>query len=233
MGFLTDIPIGFPGYTTRIPKSAATLPRVLRDQGYSTFAVGKWHLAPRWEQSASGPFDQWPLGQGFERYYGFLNGDTNQFAPELVSDNGFVDPPRTPTEGYHVSEDLADRAIRLIQDQRQATPNKPFFLYFAPGAVHAPHQAPAEWIERYAGRFDDGWESLREETFERQLELGVIPEGTELPERPGLDPGVGLVEPVAPARERPSDGGVRRLPVPCRPPDRPRARPPRSRRDRG
>ncbi len=188
MGFLTDIPIGFPGYDGRIPKSAATLPRVLRDEGYSTFAVGKWHLAPRWEQSASGPFTRWPIGQGFERYYGFLNGDTNQWAPELVADNTFVEPPRTPAEGYHLTEDLADHAIRLIQDQHQATPNKPFFLYFAPGAVHAPHQAPAEWIERYAGRFDDGWESLREETFARQLEMGVVPAGTELPERPDWIP---------------------------------------------
>src|SRR4029453_464795 len=100
MGFLTDIPTGFPGYNGRIPRSAGTLARVLRDAGYNTFAVGKWHLAPRWEQSASGPFDHWPLGLGFERYYGFLNGDTNQWAPDLVADNGFVEPPRTPEEGY-------------------------------------------------------------------------------------------------------------------------------------
>jgi len=184
MGFLTDIPIGLPGYNARIPRSAATLPRLLRDSGYSTLAVGKWHLAPRWEQSASGPFDRWPLGLGFERYYGFLNGDTNQWTPELVRDNGFVEPPRTPAQGYHLSEDLADTAIRLIQDQQQATPSKPFFLYFAPGAMHAPHHAPRQWIDRYAGRFDDGWEAWRARAFARQLELGIAPSGTTLGPRP-------------------------------------------------
>jgi arylsulfatase A-like enzyme len=184
MGFLTDIPIGLPGYNARIPRSAGTLPRLLRDAGYSTFAVGKWHLAPRWEQSASGPFDHWPLGLGFERYYGFLNGDTNQWTPELVRDNGFVEPPRTPAEGYHLSEDLADTAIRLIQDQQQATPMKPFFLYFAPGATHAPHQAPRNFIERYRGCFDDGWEAQRARIFARQVEMGIVPAGTTLTERP-------------------------------------------------
>lgn len=184
MGFLPEVPIGFPGYTTRIPRTAATMPRILRDAGYSTFAVGKWHLTPRWEQSASGPFDRWPLGLGFERYYGFLGGDTNQWAPELVSDNGFVPPPRSPDEGYHLTEDLADRAIRFVQDQQQATPGKPFFLYFAPGATHAPHQVPREWIDRYRGRFDDGWEAWRERAFARQVERGVVPPGTQLPERP-------------------------------------------------
>jgi arylsulfatase len=184
MGFLTDVPVGLPGYNARIPRSAATLPRLLRDSGYSTFAVGKWHLAPRWEQSASGPFERWPLGLGFERYYGFLNGDTNQWTPELVRDNGFIDPPRTPAQGYHLSEDLADVALRLMQDQQQATPSKPFFLYFAPGAMHAPHHAPRQWIDRYAGRFDDGWEAWRARAFARQLELGIAPAGTTLGPRP-------------------------------------------------
>jgi arylsulfatase A-like enzyme len=184
MGFLTDVPIGLPGYNARIPRSAGSLPRLLRDAGYSTFAVGKWHLAPRWEQSASGPFDRWPLGLGFERYYGFLNGDTNQWTPELVRDNAFVDPPRTPEAGYHLSEDLADAAIRMIQDQQQATPAKPFFMYFAPGATHAPHHAPRAWIERYRGRFDDGWEAWRARAFARQMAMGVVPAGTTLTERP-------------------------------------------------
>jgi len=184
MGFLTDVPIGFPGYDGRIPRSAGTLPRLLRDAGYATIAIGKWHLAPRWEQSAAGPFARWPLGLGFERYYGFLNGDTNQWTPELVCDNRFVDPPRSPEEGYHLTEDLADQAIRALQDLHQAAPDKPFFLYFATGAAHAPHQAPATWIERYRNRFDDGWEALRERVFARQLELGVVPRGTTLPERP-------------------------------------------------
>ncbi len=184
MGFLTDIPIGLPGYNARIPRTAGTLPRILRDAGYSTFAVGKWHLAPRWEQTASGPFERWPLGLGFERYYGFLNGDTNQWTPELVRDNGFIEPPRRPEDGYHLSEDLADQAIRLVQDQQQATPDKPFFLYFAPGAMHAPHHAPREWIDRYRGRFDAGWEAWRARVFARQMASGIVPAGTTLTERP-------------------------------------------------
>jgi arylsulfatase len=188
MGFLTDIPIGLPGYNARIPRSAGTLPRILRDAGYSTFAVGKWHLAPRWEQSASGPFERWPLGLGFERYYGFLGGDTNQWTPELVRDNGFIDAPRRPEEGYHLSADLADQAIRLIQDQQQATPNKPFFLYFAPGAMHAPHHAPRAWIDRYSGRFDDGWEAWRARAFARQQATGIVPAGATLSERPSWVP---------------------------------------------
>ncbi len=184
MGFLPDVPIGFPGYDGRIPPSAATLPRILRDSGYSTFAVGKWHLIPRWEISASGPFDRWPLGLGFERFYGFLAGDTNQWAPDLVLDNGFVDPPATPTDGYHLTEDLVDRAIRFVQDQQQATPAKPFFLYLATGAVHAPHQVATAWSDRYAGAFDDGWEAWRERTFARQVEAGIVPPGTALTPRP-------------------------------------------------
>jgi arylsulfatase A-like enzyme len=188
MGFLTDIPTGFPGYDGRIPKSAGTLARTLRDVGYSTFAVGKWHLAPRWEQSASGPFERWPLGLGFERYYGFLAGDTNQWTPELVCDNHFAEPPRRADEGYHLTEDLADRAIRYVQDQQQATPGKPFFLYFATGATHAPHQAPAEWLDRYCGHFDRGWEAWRGEVFARQQQLGVVPAGTMLPNRPDWVP---------------------------------------------
>ncbi|HSS10704.1 MAG TPA: sulfatase-like hydrolase/transferase, partial [Acidimicrobiales bacterium] len=184
MGFLSDLPMGFPGYTGRIPKSAATLARVLRDAGYNTFAIGKWHLTPRWELSASGPFDRWPLGLGFERYYGFLAGDTNQWTPDLVSDNGFVDPPARPQDGYHLTEDLAERAIRFVLDQQHATPEKPFFLYFATGAMHAPHHVGKEWIERYRGHFDDGWEAWRRQTFARQQDLNVVPAGTSLTERP-------------------------------------------------
>src|SRR5262245_32733601 len=184
MGFLTDVPIGFPGYDGRIPRSAGTLPRLLRDAGYATIAIGKWHLAPRWEQSAAGPFERWPLGLGFERYYGFLNGDTNQWTPELVCDNRFIEPPRSPEDGYHLTEDLADQAIRAVQDLHQAAPEKPFFLYLATGAAHAPHQAPGTWIDRYRGRFDDGWEVLRDRVFGRQLDLGVVPRGATLPDRP-------------------------------------------------
>ena len=118
MGFLSDVPMGYPGYTGRIPRSAATLPRILRDAGYSTFAVGKWHIAPRWDQTAAGPFDLWPLGLGFERYYGFLGGDANQWTPNLVSDNHFVEQPSRPEDGYHLTEDMVDQAVRMIQDQQ-------------------------------------------------------------------------------------------------------------------
>ena len=131
MGFLTDIPLGYPGYTGRIPDDVPTLPALLRDTGYNTFAIGKWHLAPRWEQSASGPFKRWPLGLGFERYYGFIGPDSNHWTPHLTADNTFVEPPAGPEDGYHLTEDLADRAIGMVLDQQHATPDKPFFLYFA------------------------------------------------------------------------------------------------------
>ncbi len=184
MGFVPDVPMRLPGYTGRLPNTAATLARVLRDAGYSTMALGKWHLTPRSDRTASGPFDLWPLGQGFERFYGFLHADTNQWTPNLVSDNHFVEPPRRPEEGYHLTEDLVDNAIRQIADQQHATPDKPFFLYLATGAQHAPHQAPPEWIDPYRGRFDGGWERWREEAFARQLDLGVVPPGTQCTPRP-------------------------------------------------
>ncbi len=184
MGFLADIPLGFPGYHARLPKTAAALPRLLRDAGYSTLAVGKWHLTPRWQRSAAGPFDTWPLGVGFERYYGFLQGDTNHWTPNLICDNRYIDPPRRPDEGYHLSEDLADQAIRMVQDQQQGAPGKPFFLYFAFGAMHAPHHVAPEWVDPYRGLFDKGWDAWRQEVFDRQLAAGVIPEGTVLTPRP-------------------------------------------------
>jgi arylsulfatase A-like enzyme len=188
VGMTMETPLGFPGYTGRIPPSAALLPRILRDAGYSTMAVGKWHLCPRGEYSASGPMTRWPLGMGFERYYGFLGAETSQWAPELCHDNTFVDPPRTPEQGYHLTEDLADQAIRMLLDQRQATPSKPFFCYFAPGAAHAPHQVPNEWSARYRGEFDLGWEGLRDRVFERQLQEGIVPVGTVLTPRPDWVP---------------------------------------------
>lgn len=182
MGFLADIPLSYPGYTARLPPSAATLPRLLRDAGYSTMAVGKWHLVPRFERSAAGPFDHWPLGVGFERFYGFLQGDANHWAPNLVVDNHAVDPPTGP--GYHLSQDLVDQAIRMVLDQQQAAPGKPFLLYVALGATHAPHQVDPAWVEPYRGAFDDGWDAWRRQVFDRQLALGVVPEGTVLTPRP-------------------------------------------------
>ncbi|MGA2930694.1 MAG: arylsulfatase [Acidimicrobiales bacterium] len=184
MGFLADIPLAFPGYHARLPRTAAALPRLLRDAGYSTLAVGKWHLTPRWQRSAAGPFDSWPLGLGFERHYGFLQGDTNHWTPNLVCDNHYIDAPRRPEDGYHLSEDLADQAVRMVQDQQQGAPGKPFFLYFALGAMHAPHQVAPEWVDPYRGLFDKGWDAWREEIFARQVAAGVVPEGTVLTPRP-------------------------------------------------
>ena len=184
VGFLVDTPTAHPGYSVEMPRTVTPLPRLLRDSGYSTMAVGKWHLVPRGERSAAGPFHRWPLGWGFERYYGFLHGDANQWTPNLACDNHFIEPPARPEDGYHLSEDLADQAIRQVLDQTHAAPGKPFFLYWALGATHAPHHVPEEWSERYRGRFDAGWEQLRREIFERQLASGIVPEGTTLTERP-------------------------------------------------
>lgn len=186
VGMTMETPLGFPGYTGRIPASAALLPRVLRDQGYNTFAVGKWHLIPRGEYSAAGPMTRWPLGphMGFERYYGFLGAETNQWSPELWRDNTPTEAPATPSAGYHLTEDLADQAIAMLRDQRQAAPAKPWFLYFAPGAAHAPHQVPKSWSDPYGGRFDAGWEELRAAVFARQLAEGIVPGGTQLTARP-------------------------------------------------
>jgi arylsulfatase A-like enzyme len=184
VGFLPDMPIAHPGYSGTVPGTAAPLPRVLRDAGYNTFCVGKWHLTPGGERGSAGPFDRWPLGFGFERYYGFLHGDANHWAPNLVRDNHYVDPPSTPDDGYHLTEDLANQAVRYVTEQHQAAPDRPFFLYLALGAVHSPHHVASEWIDPYRGRFDEGWERWRETTHARQVELGVVPDNTELSERP-------------------------------------------------
>ncbi len=169
----------YPNGRGAITNRAATIPQLLRDRGFSTFAVGKWHLAPMSETSAAGPFDHWPLQKGFERYYGFLDALTDQFAPELTYDNHRIPTPDTP--GYHVSEDMIDRAIEFMRDQRAIYEEKPFFLYVAFGACHDPHQAPPEYLEKYRGRFDEGYEVAREEWFERQKAMGIVPEDTVLP----------------------------------------------------
>lgn len=184
MGFLADLPTTHPGYSAHIPRSAATLPRILRDSGWSTLATGKWHLVPRGERGGAGPFSQWPLGLGFERYYGFLRGDANQWAPELVRDNSFVEPPARPDEGYHLTEDLADEAIRMVLSQQASAPGKPFFLYFTPGAMHSPHHVERSWADAYAGKFDAGWDSWRDDLFARQVKSGVVPASTTLTPRP-------------------------------------------------
>ena len=156
--------------------------------GYATYAVGKWHLTPGAQTTMGSPRDRWPLGRGFERYYGFMGGETDQFHPDLVYDNHPVAPPRTPEEGYHLTEDLADKAILFLKDLRATAPEKPFFLWFTPGACHAPHQAPREYIDRYRGQFDIGWDRWRDAVFARQLESGLLPPETQLSERPSWVP---------------------------------------------
>ncbi|WP_298281282.1 arylsulfatase [uncultured Bradyrhizobium sp.] len=180
---------GFPNCTGTVSKSAATIAEVLRPSGYSTFAIGKWHLTPIEHTSPAGPFDQWPLARGFDRYYGFLDGETDQWHPELTSDNRSVAPPKTPEQGYHLSEDLIDNAIEVVKSQKAAVADKPFFLYVAFGATHAPHQAPKPYIDKYRGKFDAGWDVVRQQWYQRQKQLGIIPEDTELaPRNPGVKP---------------------------------------------
>ena len=153
---------------------------MLLQNGYNTYAVGKWHLTPVDQVSAAGPYDRWPLGRGFERYYGFLGGDTHQYYPELVYDNHIVEQEKTPEEGYHLTEDLVDKAISFIADTKQVAPNKPFFMYFATGAMHAPHHVTKEWVDKYQGMFDDGWDAYREKVFAKQKELSLAPLDAEL-----------------------------------------------------
>ena len=184
MGGIADNATGFPGFDGRIDKDTGFLSEVLRDHGYATWAIGKWHLAPREESDLASSRARWPLGRGFERYYGFLGAETNQYAPDLVYDNHFIDPPYGRGEGYHVTEDLTDKAIEFVNDLRNVTTQKPFLLYLAYGACHAPHQAPAEFIDAYRGRFDAGWDEWRAATHCRQLEMGILPPGTDLSERP-------------------------------------------------
>ena len=164
----------------RLYEKYGFLPEVLRENGYATFCIGKWHLGNESEMTSAGPYDNWPLGRGFERYYGFLNGATNQFYPELVQDNTMIDPPATPEEGYHLSADLVDHAIRYIGTEKSVYPDKPFFCYLALGAMHSPHHAPLEYIDRFAGQFDEGYEVYREKVFKRQQEMGLLPEGAVL-----------------------------------------------------
>jgi len=184
MASIVENASGYPGYNGVIPFENGFLSEMLLPHGYATFAVGKWHLTPHQEMNMGASKERWPLGRGFERFYGFLGGDTNQWHPDLVYDNHPIPQPKQPEEGYHLTDDLADRAMEFITDLRNAVPDKPFFLYFCTGAGHAPHHAPREWIERYRGKFDMGWDRAREIIFERQRQAGVVPPGTDLTSRP-------------------------------------------------
>ena len=183
MRAISNFDTGFPNMRGAIPRSAATLAEILREQGFGTYMVGKWHLAPMHETGPAGPFHNWPLAKGFDRFYGFLQGETDQFRPELVHDQHYIDPPATPEEGYHVTEDLVDHAIGYACDHVSAAPGRPFFTYLAFGACHAPHQAPEEYLAKYRGKFDEGWDVMRARWFERQKEMGIVPPDTELPDR--------------------------------------------------
>ncbi len=189
MRSVSNFDTGFPHQLGHISDHAATVAEVLGAEGYATFCVGKWHLAPMDQCSAAGPFDQWPLARGFDRFYGFLEGETDQFHPDLVCDNHPVEPPAGPEDGYHLSEDLIDQLLRMISDSVGVRPDRPFFAYVPFGATHAPHQAPPAYLEKYRGRFDEGWDVVRQRCFDRQVERRLLPDGTELaPRNPGVEP---------------------------------------------
>jgi arylsulfatase len=183
MGAITEMATSAPGNNSIRPKDKAPLAEILKLNGYSTAQIGKCHEVPLWEVSPMGPFHQWPTGSGFEYFYGFVGGEANQYYPGLYQGTTAIEPPKTPEEGYTLTEDLADRAITWIRQQKALLPDKPFFMYFAPGATHAPHHVPKEWSDKYKGRFDGGWDTLREETLARQRTLGVIPNDAVLTER--------------------------------------------------
>jgi arylsulfatase len=188
MGGITEIATSAPGYNSLRPNTMATLPEILKLNGYSTAQFGKCHEVPVWEASPVGPFDHWPTGSGFEYFFGFVAGETNQWYPAILEGTKVVEPSKTPEEGYHFMEDMTDRAIAWVRQQRLLAGDKPFFMYFAPGAAHAPHHVPKEWADKYKGKFDQGWDKLREETFARQKKLGVIPQECELTKRPAEIP---------------------------------------------
>lgn len=184
LGMISELSQGYPGYDGVILPSRGFLSEILHEKGYANYAIGKWHLMPIEEATMAGPFDRWPLGRGFDRFYGFLGAETDQFDPDLVYDNHSIEPTKQPGKPYHLTEDLTDRAIGFIRDLRVVDKTKPFFMYYCPGATHAPHQAPADWIAKYKGAFDSGWDVYREQVHKRQLELGILPAGTELSARP-------------------------------------------------
>ncbi len=187
MGSVAEVATSMPGNTSVRPNSVATVAEMLKLNGYNTAAFGKMHQTPTWEVSVSGPFDRWPTGDGFEKFWGFVAGETNQWEPTLFEGTEPVEPRATADEGYHITEEQVDQAIAWVNAQQSMTPDKPFFMYMSYGATHAPHHAPKEWIEKYRGRFDAGWDAIREETLANQIGAGIVPEGTELASKP---PGV-------------------------------------------
>ena len=196
-GNLTEALSGYPGYDGIWKKSTASVAEVLRDNGYSTAAFGKWHNTPYWEVSPVGPFDHWPTGLGFEHFYGFMDGMDSEYEPRLFNDTTPVFPPRTPAQGYYFTTDITDRAIAWIYTHEALAPGKPYFLYFATGATHAPHHVQEQWVKKYEGRFDEGWDQLREQTLARQKQLGITPANTDLTPRPKALPAWDTLPPDA------------------------------------
>ncbi len=188
MGGITEIATSAPGYSSVRPKNKAPVAETLKLNGYSTAQFGKCHEVPVWETSPMGPFDAWPTGSGFEHFYGFIGGETNQYAPAIYNDTVPIEPVIVPGEEYHFTEDMTDRTIEWIRQQKALMADKPFFVYYAPGATHAPHHVPPEWSDKYKGTFDDGWDALRERSLARQKELGVVPADAELTPRPAEIP---------------------------------------------
>jgi arylsulfatase len=180
MGSIGEWSTGYPGYNSRVPFEHGFMSEILKEEGYNTFGIGKWHLCVSTEESQAGPYDTWPLGRGFERFYGFLAAETDQWYPDLTYDNHSVNPPKTPEEGYHLSEDLADKAIEFIGDAHVNAPDKPFFMYYCTGAGHAPHHIFQEWADKYKGKFDMGWDEFREIAFAKQKKLGFFPAEAEI-----------------------------------------------------
>jgi arylsulfatase A-like enzyme len=186
MGAIIETGTAFPGNTEQIPQNVAPLAEMLRLNGFATAAFGKWHETAAWEASIAGSFDRWPTRKGFDKFYGFLGGETNQWAPFIYDGTHQVEIPDDPN--YHFLTDMTNRTIAWIQYQKAITPDKPFFTYYAPGATHAPHHVPADWIARWKGKFDQGWDVMREQILNRQIELGVVPKGTKLAPKPDAIP---------------------------------------------
>src|SRR6059058_2972006 len=195
MGFgsIAEIPGGWPGYNTTWPSSAASIAKVLQTNGYNTAAIGKWHLTPDNQQGPAGPFDRWPNALGFDYFWGFLGGETGQFDPVLAENNSIIGVPKE--KNFYLNDSMAEHSIAWIRGQKAQAPDKPFFLYFSTGATHAPHQVPKEWSDKYKGKFDQGWDKLREQAFARQKQLGVIPPNAKLTSRDAAFPAWDSVPP--------------------------------------
>ena len=222
-GVIMELGTGFPGYNTLMPKSCGTFAEVLKQNGYNTAWYGKNHNVPDWHSSQAGPFDLWPTGLGFEYFYGFIGGDTNQWEPALYENTKPIEPPHD-VKDYFFEKDMADQCINRIRMLSSVAPEKPWLQYYAPGTAHAPHHAPKEWIARFKGKFDQGWDKVREETFARQKQMGIIPANATADPTARRDSGLGLAGCRSKEGLRPHDGGLCRRVDLRRPPNGPHPR---------